>query len=552
MKKLCLISFLCSIMFAANAQDLSNLKQGKAVSLSGGLSLGGFNYFATGIENRLPAFGYAANADATLNIYGLSIPFSLAYNEQGSSLQNPFTRFGISPKYKWLTLHAGHRNLVWSPFVLQGATFLGGGVEVNVKKLRLGAMYGLMNEDLNSGVFAFDVPRYKRHGLTFKIGLGTENNHVDFVVLKGKDDTTSVFIPENQKELAPAQENLALGLKTKFALIKNKLFFNMDVASSIFSEDLRTPSINLEGVNYSEYFTKVFDLKPSTHANYAGESSLAYQQRDFRLSLNYRRIMPEYKCFGVNYLLTDIEALTINPSFNLFKNKVNISGSYGVQNNNLDGHLERKTSRNIGSLALSVNPTPFFGFYAQYANFTLYQQVIIDSLNNDSLIINQINHNFNFAPRVTLIRGKNTHNLMLNINYQILEDKNQYTALFSENGMLVANLIYSLVIKNKDLSIQSGLNYFEFSTYSLNNAQYGLNVGLTKGFFKKKLNYSTNLSANMQSINGDNGINFAWNNSFNYSVSKWFTIGLSLNHFNNQVKNPFSETRSQLNLRMNF
>ena len=141
---------------------------------------------------------------------------------------------------------------------------------------------------------------------------------------------------------------------------------------------------------------------------------------------------------------------------------------------------------------------------------------------------------------------------MLNINYQILEDKNQYTALFSENGMLVANLIYSLVIKNKDLSIQSGLNYFEFSTYSLNNAQYGLNVGLTKGFFKKKLNYSTNLSANMQSINGDNGINFAWNNSFNYSVSKWFTIGLSLNHFNNQVKNPFSETRSQLNLRMNF
>jgi hypothetical protein len=42
------------------------------------------------------------------------------------------------------------------------------------------------------------IPTYERWGYGVKIGVGTEQNHVDLFITKIKDDTASIQTPDNE------------------------------------------------------------------------------------------------------------------------------------------------------------------------------------------------------------------------------------------------------------------------------------------------------------------------------------------------------------------
>ena len=133
--------FLClTLSKVTYAQNVST----QAVKVSGGLNAYAGLYQASGIDarNQTTPFGLSGSVNVSLP-GGVSLPFSMVLGNQGASFRQPFNQFGVSPTYKWAMVHAGYRNVQFSPFTLAGHTFLGGGFEINPGKLRLGAVYGL-------------------------------------------------------------------------------------------------------------------------------------------------------------------------------------------------------------------------------------------------------------------------------------------------------------------------------------------------------------------------------------------------------------------------
>ncbi len=556
MKKFIFLSLLLIGLYA-HAQELSNLKDKKPVQLSGGLSLGGFLYNTNQSTSRLPPLGYSINANATLSIYDVRIPFSVSINEQGSSLQTPFSRFGLSPTYKWLTLHGGYRNFNWHPFVLQGATFLGGGIELKPGKLRVGAVYGYLNDVIQNNPNLNLPEKFTRKALALKLGYGGQHTFLEFVALKSKDDTLSLgnSISDSLRATLEAQENLSIGMSSKLSFVKNKLYLSIEAGGSLLTEDLRSESVPLDDVPEIEDYTSIFQPKLSTHANYSVEASLNWNTRYFTLRPVYRRVMPGYKSHGVNYLLSDVESYTLQPSFTLFKGKVNVSGSYGIQFNNIDNRLTQKTNRNIGFINLGINPNQNFGVFFQYSNYSIFQQVLVvdNVVGNDSLLINQVNHNATFSPRIGFGKEETRSEITLSLNYQTLEDNNDFTRSFSENTLQLANLNYSINLAKQNLILRAGINYFDYSSAQLRNIQKGASAGLTKLFFNKKLNFTLSGSFNQQDINETNGYFFRGNTSLAYKILKNASVELAYFYFNNETDaNVFTENRTTLRINWFF
>jgi hypothetical protein len=467
-----------------SGQDLSAVKDTPPVSLRGSLSLGGFFYNTTREFSPIQPFGYAFNANVNLSLHGWEIPFSISLNQQGSSFREPFNRIGISPKYKSLTMHLGHRNLYWSPFVFGGTTIYGGGFEFTPGKLRLGAMVGRLEPDFRFRLSGKVLPEYRRKTQAYKVGWGSENSHFDIVAMKGTDDESSLEeTPDSIRRFIPAQENLAVGIVWQQKMLKDRLTWKSDLAVSAFTEDLRFEPIEsdtLEALRWASDNLLAFNA--STHATYAGEASLNWSANNFSLSGKYRRVMPEYRTFGANYLLTDLEAYTLNPLVYLWKGKASLGGSFGWQNNNLDNRLIRSTNRFIGALDVNLNLSEKWGVFAQYSNYSLEQQVVLDTLRQDSFAINQISHNFTFAPRFSVSRDRVAHSFFINANYQTFNDDNPLTAEFSENSLALFNLNYILTILEANVNIKASVNYLDFSSATFNNQQVGCHLGLTKSF----------------------------------------------------------------------
>ena len=80
----------------------------------------------------------------------------------------------MSPYYKWITIHAGYRNINYSQFTLAGHTFLGAGVELHPGIFRFGFISGRFNRAIkaDTSLKSFQPYTYSNRGIAAKIGLG--------------------------------------------------------------------------------------------------------------------------------------------------------------------------------------------------------------------------------------------------------------------------------------------------------------------------------------------------------------------------------------------
>src|SRR5882762_8583109 len=126
-RKLLILSYLslCCLWGNVCAQQVEQMLHARPVALSGNISLTSIFYKADGIPNRYLPFNYVIAGSPVLSLYGMQIPVSFVIGRQQSSFSQPFNQFGLSPSYKWVTIHAGYRSLVFSPYTLAGHTFLG-------------------------------------------------------------------------------------------------------------------------------------------------------------------------------------------------------------------------------------------------------------------------------------------------------------------------------------------------------------------------------------------------------------------------------------------
>src|SRR5262245_28635010 len=102
------------------AQNIEQMISSKPVIFSGNVDISTTFYNASGIPNRYLPFNYVLSGSPVISLYCMQVPFSFVIGKQQSSFMQPFNQFGLSPTYKWITVHGGYRNLTYSPLTLAG------------------------------------------------------------------------------------------------------------------------------------------------------------------------------------------------------------------------------------------------------------------------------------------------------------------------------------------------------------------------------------------------------------------------------------------------
>lgn len=569
MKNALIVSFLWLTTGLVFAQDLEKIKEElttqKPVKLSGSLGVGGMFYGVKGIDSRQPA-QLMLSGNMNVSVYGWNIPISANFSNQqlNISYRQPFNQFGMSPSYKWIKVHAGYRNVTYSPFTLAGHTFLGGGVELTPKKWRFGAVFGrflkatLENEALNNTTEMFDkvtFSAYERRAFVAKLGYGTETNHFDVIVLKGYDKVSS--LPENQQPNAISpSENLVVGLSPRVTFFK-KIDWKTDLGLSLFTRDIRSEKVAINVLPWAKTLAPVFTARTSTHYYLAGESALKLRLKKSSLGVKYRRVDPDYKSMGAYFFQTDFQQWLITPAFSALKSKLNFTGSVGIQRDNLLNSKAATTHRNIYSANLNWQASEQLGLDLQVSNFGITQTPGIRRL-SDTVRIAQITRSVTFSPHYLIVTESYSHSIMAVSSYQELIDRNPFTSSFGDFKFHNHNLTYIFSNQKNGLSLTEGVNYNKIAMALGQTEAWGVNSSVAKTFFKNTLTTDLNISYNLNKFDGkNNGSTLGGGLTMTYMPTEKHTFSANGNFLRNKsfddtISPNFTEFIGQLQYTLSF
>ncbi len=554
------LTFFSTIL---SGQNLENIGKEKPIKLSSGLSLQ-YSFYAPqpGGEERQSPTNWVLSGSPTVNLYGVSLPFSFTISQQNQSYNQPFNRFGLTPQYKWIKAYLGWCNMNFSNYTFSGRQFLGGGIELTPGIFRIGALYGrfqqAIREDslaIRNSSFASNIPTpaFDRRGYAFKIGLGKTKNFIDFSYLHAQDDINSIPNPEKTKVYAA--ENAAFGINGQLTMFKH-FVWRLDAGISGYTRDLSADTVNIAALPYEDLIRKVLLPRYSTQVLVGGETSLGYRSTPFSLELKYKRIDPDFKSMGCYYFQSDIEQYSAAPSFNIGK-AVRVSGSIGLQKDNLYNRKLATTERIIGSANISINPGSVFGMDINYSNFGITQSPGIRSL-SDSTRLSQISQSISVSPRLTFSGTEKTQSLFLFVTYNDLAERNPNIIYKSDNQSISSNLGYSLGIQKWQANFSSNLNYTTTSSQAGATKNMGIGLSVSKSFFDSKL--SSNVGYNWYK-NFFNDISNGSSNSatlgLSYALFKNQSLSFQTSYLSNNSSDPsvsksFSELYGSISYSLNF
>jgi hypothetical protein len=514
--------------FHGFSQQDTTKKKEKFFKISGSLNVGYWINQSKKQNVLTSKVDWFIQGQPSIKVGSTNLPFSANYSNAGLEFTQPFNQFGFSPSFKNFTAHLGYRNLQYSDYIFAGVTFLGGGFDYQLKKLRLGAFYGRFNKAIDpdaaaaAGVTYTVLPSYLRMGYGLKIGVGTESKHVDLVFTKFQDDTLSLKKRPVLQSVRPG-DNFSASLISKFSFLKN-FNFESEGAVSVYTEDIQQAKITLD--SSLAWLQKFIVLNSSTSVNPAGNVSLGYKNKLFGLGVKSDYIGANYRSLGAYFLQNDLFRTTVNPTLQLLKNKVSIAGSWGVQNDNLANQKAFKTTRTIHSVRLMVRPISQMLLQMNYADYGTTQTSGLVQL-NDSIRISQINRNIggnialNFPSKII------STSINLSGQLQSLDDLNQFTAKFtkSEIGTVSAGTNISI----DKIGLNTGINFVFSDVVTAFNHVTSIGPGISVGWSHKKSGFKINTASNYQSRTKDgisDGTLISFNSSINYTIRKKHRLGV--------------------------
>jgi hypothetical protein len=538
------------------SQDVSKIGKSKAFDAGGSLGLGCLITQQQGINARRVPFSWYINGSPTLKIYDVTLPFSFVYSEQERNFTQPFNKYGVSPYYKWVTLHAGWRNIHYSDYTLGGATFLGGGVDLNPGNFRFGAVYGkfrnktVADESLRSR-YSYVLPSYERMGFAMKIGVGKGPNYTDLILFKASDRIDSMVMRNADSAGVRPMENIALGIKSNYVILKN-FDINVDMALSAVTLDTRMIAESSTGpLKAAEAFLKI---NRSTVPYFAGNASLGYSLKNFRIRAEYRRVDPEYQTLGSYYVNNDLEQYTLAPSLTLFKGKLMLNGSIGIRTNNLLNDQLNTTTNKIGSAYLTLNPSRKFSMGLNYSNYGTNVnsgQTIL----NDSIIFSVVNQSYGTNLRFSNTKADKSRSLMLNVQYQNLNDNNIITRAFTQSRSYIGNLAYTIGRGKKGMNFSVNANYSNIATYNTKFEIIGPSISYRKQIKKAKLNLNATAGMLLKIKSGaTDGTIGSLGGGLSYQPHKKHNLAMMLNLVRNttNINSIFTFSEQRISLRYTY
>jgi hypothetical protein len=549
------------IVFTSFAQDveqtIKNIKElpkQDPLTINGSLNASSVLYQAHGITPRRDPFYWVLNANLTFTILNkVSIPFSATYTQQDKNYSNgldkfsqPYNQLGLSPKYKWLTVHAGYRAMNFSEFTYSGTIFLGGGVEIKPEQSLVSgaAFYGRLVKAVPTGGIdgvVVSLPAYKRMGGGGKVRVGNEENNVDVIFFKGIDDKYSIPF-DTSLTITPA-ENQVMGITTKQKIGK---LFNVegDFSYSMYTDNLFQDVIKIDRFTY---VNQIYEARPSTSFNKAITAAVNFTPAKFRIGLKYKRIDPDYKTMGAIFLANDVEEYSINNNFNLMSNKLNVSSSLGLQQNNLDKMQSYTSKRIIGSLNTSYNFTEQLNAGINYSNFSSNTIPVRFGI-SDTIKLVQLTQSGGVIANYSF--GKDDIKYALNFNSSYQESGGNKQEL-TNNIMVSAS--YNILFQRLGFNIATGMLVNQSKMNNISTQSYGPMLSASKNFLNKKLKLLASGNYQVAASNGKN----IFNNivalaGVYYTLNKWLSFKMDytlLNRTSAVVSTPdFIEHRLNVSI----
>lgn len=247
-------------------------------------------------------------------------------------------------------------------------------------------------------------------------------------------------------------------------------------------------------------------INGSTQFSLAGRAATGFTSKYFGLKLEYKYVDPQFRSMGVYYFNNDVKSYTISPSFNLFKNRLRLSGSIGKQDDNVRKQKEATTCRTIGMANLSADITQKFGIDASFTNFSSNSRPTVVLVQNKYLLANS-NNNISVTPRYIITNTSLSHVIVASYNRSTLTDDNSVTQTTNNITTEVIMLNYTCTFLKKAFSITANVNQAnnKLSVGEFKNTSYSLSFN--KSWYKGKLLGSlSNTYTNSKSAQGETGI----------------------------------------------
>lgn len=488
-------------LFAVNchffAQDLSSISEQDPFRINGSVTAK-LQLYSTDRDNpsRSPFMWYLQGSPV-ITVYGIVLPFSFRLSEQQRDFRQPFNQFGVSPYYKWAKLHLGYRSHTWSTYALAGHSITGAGLELTPGKFQVGFATGRLLKPVrymdNPENIRLQTPAYRRTGTALRLGYGSSTNNASLVILKAEDDSTSLGTVPTEYRLTP-DENLVVSFQTKQTIAK-KYLFEVEVAQSLYTKDIRTAVSDSTGDVFTKIFSSLIANHESTTSSNAVRASAGYQSDLFSLMMRYQRVEPDFRSMGAYYFATDLSNITIEPSLKLMQKKLTLAGSVGTQVDNLKNDKNLRTRRTITSARMNFVPVPQYNLSAFFSNYGLAQEsglLSIDTLRQSEVA--QATSQIGVTQSLNLTGEKLAHNLMVNYNYQKLNDRNENTSKYSEFATNILSANYFITYIPLSINGSAAFLYTHFAQDTVVTVAYGPSAGLGKSFLKNKLNASVYVS----------------------------------------------------------
>jgi len=509
--------------------DAKGILKNDPLTFSGGINANMTFYDAKGIENRRDPFYWSFSGNLNISVFGkISCPLTFTMTQQDKKFTNgldkfsqPFNQFGISPSYKWITIHAGYRSINFSEYSQSGTLFLGGGVEVKPEKSKLSGTvaYGRFLKAIPVGGvdgIAVGLPAYERWGGAGKLRYGSETNNVEMVYFAAKDDPFSIEF-DTVNQLTP-KSNQVVGLITKQKLSDN-LSISGDFHYSMYNPNTYLPVQKLERFTY---INKVFDPRADSKFNAAYNFAVEYKLFEYNIGAKFKRIDPDYASLGSVFIANDVQEYSLTLGKQFFKNKVSVNGSIGTTENNLD-KIQIATQRRIAgsvnaSISLIKNLTLNVGYNSFSSNVVALRDVF-----SDSIRLTQLNQSGMFASTYSFgKKWKQSFNFAS--TYQ--ESGGNKTPL---NKVLLLNPSYNLTIDKTKTTFTAAVSFSQNSILGVNTVNIGPTLGIQQGFLKQRLKTGSNFTIQDSRKNTElTNYNMANNSFLSFTINKSNT--LKINH----------------------
>ena len=550
-----LVLFLFSFFFSLSAQDLARLPDARPVTLTGGFRVGMQYYAVSGIDERAAPLQYTANGRLNLSIYEqFNVPFSFAVGRMRPGFNFPvYRQFGLSPRYKWLTLHGGYRNMRLSNFTLNNHTFLGGGIELTPGKLRLAAMSGRLRQGTREVAENIDLffaqPLYNRYARGGRIGFGSEANHLDLIYFRAEDREANVELPADRRLPSPA-ENVVVGAEWQLELGDH---FNAraEVAASGYNRNRGSAELPLEDYPTARALEFLFTPRFSAQTGLAVQGGAGYRNGGFSLGVEYERIDPGFESMGTYFLTGDWENVRARLGFGLLGQKLRVQSSLGRQRNNLDGQRAETSRRLIGSVNATLTPGARTNLNLNYANFTQDHRPTALVVFNDTLRIATTTANYGLTWSTTGKggEGRPVGTLTATANLQRTDNDNPLNEGFDEVETRFGSLNYSLRLGNATTTLSFGANYTGVTVFGRQTTGLGGTFGLRQQLAGRRLSLNVANTFNRNAVDGvADGFSNALRANLGWRVGKLHqvTLGVSWLERNSDQGFGFSEQRANL------